>query len=86
MLMNHIDKIHRRDMILAPSRVSRNLRGHKKKLKKTRCINVVKKYSLPHRNINGCKELEEEDIEAQCTHKLKERLDKCKYGDRTLKP
>ena len=59
--MKGIDKIDKRDLFVWDER---DTRGHNKKLKKTRCLRDVKKYSFPYRCIDVWKNLPEEIIEA----------------------
>ena len=46
-------------------------------------MNDTKKYSFAHRSIDTWNELKEEVIMAKNVQKLKEKLDKFKYGDGT---
>ena len=59
-------------------------RGHKRKLKKERWLNNTTKYSFPHRSINKWNILKEV-IEVNSVHKLKQKLDQCRCGDRTTR-
>ena len=57
-LMNNLEETYRKDLILRRKGEARNLRGHKKKLKKGICLNNTKKYSFPQSidTRNGLKE------------------------------
>ena len=45
----------------------------------------TKKYSFPQRSIDTRNGLKEEMIMAKIVHQLKEKLDKYRYGDRTIR-
>lgn len=60
-------------------------RGHGKKLKKTRCRKDVKKYSFPYRCVDEWNRLDREIVEAVSIQSFKEKLDKYRHGDRTVR-
>ena len=71
-LMNNLEEIDRRDLILEENKVeARNLREHKKKLQKRIYLNDTKKYSFPQRIIHAWNKLKEEVIMAKYKHQLK---------------
>ena len=51
-LVNDLEKIDRRDLLLEGHREAGCLRGHGKKLRKGICLKNIKKFSFPHRNID----------------------------------
>ena len=59
------------------------LRGHGKKLRKGTCLRDIKKYSFPQRSVEVWNSLRQEVVEVSSVHQMKERLDKCRYGDGT---
>ncbi len=61
------------------------MRGYNKKLRKARCCYNVKKYSFPQRRVVTWTGLREEVVEASCVSQVKEKLGKCRYGDRTIR-
>ena len=62
----------------------KNLREHKK-LQKGICLNDTKKYSFPQRSIDTWNGMKEEVIMAKNVHQLKEKLDKYRNGNRTIR-
>ena len=60
-----------------------NTRGHGKKLRKTRCLKDVKKYSFPFRSIELWNSLDEEIIQSKSIHEFKAKIDHRRYGDGT---
>jgi len=60
-------------------------RGHEYKLKKTRCLNTVKKFSSPSRSIDAWSGRDTEVVQARNIHDFKTKLDKSRYGDRTIR-
>ena len=67
-LLNGMDKT---DMNILSKEEVAYTRGHKKKLKKGRCLNNTKKYSFPHKSIDAWNSLKEGVIEVNSVHKLK---------------
>ena len=63
---------------------SRQMRGHSRKIKKSRCLKDTRKYSFPHRIVDSWNGLKEEIVEATIIHKFNEIMDIWRYGDRTL--
>ncbi|MPC46755.1 hypothetical protein E2C01_040481 [Portunus trituberculatus] len=51
---------------------------------KSQCYRNIKKFSFPHRTVDIWNGLSEEIVPAESVHKFKEKLDKCRYGDRTV--
>ena len=82
-LMNKLEEKDRKDLILRRKRKAGNLRGDEKKLVKDICSNDTKKYNFLHRSIDTQNGQKEEMIMAKNVHQLKEKLDKCRYRDRT---
>lgn len=60
-------------------------RGHGRKLKKTRCRKDIKKFSFPYRCVDEWNKLDMVVIEARNVHEFKGKLDKCRYGDRSVR-
>ncbi|MPC14150.1 hypothetical protein E2C01_006907 [Portunus trituberculatus] len=48
-------------------------------------VRNIKKFSFPHRTVDIWNGLSEEIVTAETVHKFKEKLDKCRYGDRSLR-
>ncbi len=84
-LINHMDKVDNENLLLTREEENRQMRGHKKKLRKARCRNDVKKCSFPQRRVVTWNGLREEVVEASCVNQMKEKLDKYRYGDRTIR-
>ena len=76
-----IDKLDRNDLVEIER--TRELRGHRKKLKKGICRRDIKKYSFPYRSVEIWNGLSKEIVEAGSVHQMKEKLDKRSLGDRT---
>ena len=83
--MNNLEETDRKDLILKRKGEVRNLIGYMKKLQKGICLNDTKKYSFPQRSIDTWNGLKKEVVMAKNVHKLKEKLDKYVYGDRTTR-
>lgn len=83
-LANKMEKVDRTDLIPQPTEGERCTRGHRRKIKKTRCLSDIKKYSFPHRTIDIWNDLKEEVVMAKNVHMFKDKLDKYGYGDRTI--
>ncbi len=64
---------------------TRHTRGHSKKLRKGRCLNSIKKYSFPQRNIEVWNKLSDAVVSAKSVHNFKEKLGKCRYGNGTTR-
>ena len=82
-LLNRMDIVDNKDLLMREEIVGRSTRGHSMKLRKGRCLRDVKKYSFPQRCVEMWNELSEEVISAKSVHSFKERLDKYRYGDGT---
>ncbi len=78
-------KVDNENFLSSRKEESRQLRGPKKKLRKAGYRNKVKKYSFPQRRVVTWNELGEEVVEASCVSQMKEKLDKYRYGDRTIR-
>ena len=78
--MNGMDRLDRDDLFVWDAT---NTRGHGKRLKKTRCLQDVKKYSFPHRSIDAWNGLDSETVEAGCMHDFQAKSDRERYGDGT---
>ena len=76
--MNKMGKLDRDDLFVWNTR---NTRGYCKRLKKTRCLQDVKKYSFPHRCIDIWNGLDSETVKARCVHDRKAKIDTERYGD-----
>ena len=81
-IVKGMEKLDREDLI---SRDEGITRGHRFKLKKTRCLKDVKKDSFPYRCIDVWNGLDEEVVDAANVHTFKSRYDKCCYGDGTTR-
>ncbi len=81
-LMNNLEEIDRKDLILRGGREAGYLRGHMK-LKKGRCLNNVKMHSFSYRSIDIWNGLDEEVVGAVSVHYFKVKLDNNRYRDRT---
>ena len=84
-LYNKMEEADNEELLITERREIGFTRGHTKKLRKGRCLNNVKKNSFPHRNIEVWNKLSEEVISVKTVHQLKEKLDKCRYGDGTTR-
>ena len=82
-LLNGMDIVDNKDLLMRGEIVGRSTRGHSMKLRKGRCLQDVKKHSFPQRCVEMWNELSEEVISAKSVHSFKERLDKYRYGDGT---
>lgn len=60
-------------------------RGHGKRIKKTRCLKDIKKYTFPYRCVEEWNRLDREIVEAVSIQSFKEKLDKYRNGDRTVR-
>ena len=78
--MNGMNKLDRDDWFVWDTR---NTREHGKRLKKTRCLQDVKKYSFPHRCIDTWNGLDSKTVEVRCVHNFKAKIDRERYGDGT---
>ena len=78
--MKGMDKLDRDDLFVWDTR---STKGHGERLKKTRCLQDVKKYSFPHRCIDTWNGLDSETVEARCVHDFKTKIDRERYGDGT---
>ena len=63
---------------------TRQMRGHSRKINKSRCFKDTRKYSFPHRIVDTWNGLKEEVVAATNIHKYMVVLDIWRYGDRTL--
>ena len=78
-----MDELDRDDLIVREER--RELRGHSKKLRKGTCLKDIKKYSFPYRSVDMWNGLNKDIVEAGSVHQMKERLDRCRSGDGTVR-
>jgi len=60
-------------------------RGHGKKLRKTRCLKDVKKYSFPYRCADLWNSLDKAIVSSKSLHEFKTKLDRARPRDRTLR-
>ena len=63
-LMNNLEETDKKNFILRRKGEAKNLRGHKKKLRKGICLNDIKEYSFSPRSIDTWIGLKEEVIMA----------------------
>ena len=82
-IISGIEKIDNEELVVVKEEVSRT-RGHSMKIRKNQCVRDTKKYSFPHRIVDTWNGLNEEVVTANSVHNFKEKLDKWRYGDRTL--
>ena len=82
-VVNDMERIDRGDLVLERERLSQRTRGHSRKVEKSQCLRDIRKYSFPHRVVDAWNGLSEGVVTAANIHTFKERLDKCRYGDRT---
>lgn len=68
--MMEMEMINRYDMLID----TRNTRGHRKKLRKTRCLRDIKKHSFPHRCIETWNDLKKEKVQTKTIHEIKAKL------------
>ncbi len=71
--MQGIERIDRKKFLV---KNEGELRGHDKKLKKTRCRKHIKRYSFPYRCVDEWNRLDREIIDAVSIHSFKEKIDK----------
>ena len=83
-IVNRIDKIDKRDLVVLKEDDGGRMRGHSKKIRKRQCLRDIKKYSFPHRTVDVWNEFSEEIVTAASVQKFKEMLDIYRYGDRTI--
>ena len=82
-IINGIKKIDKEELVVVKQE-GRQTRGHSKKIRKSQCVGDIRKYSFPHRIVDTWNGLNEEVVTATNIHNFKEKLDKWRYGDRTL--
>ena len=83
-LVNGLERIDRQNLVTVTGGRDSRTRGHSKKIQKSHCLRDVRKYSFPHRTVDVWNGLSEEVVSATTSvHVFKEKIDKCKYGDRT---
>ena len=63
---------------------TQQIRGHSRKIKKSRRLKDTKKYSFPLSIVDTWNDLKEEVVTATNIHKFKEMLDIWGSGDKTL--
>ncbi|MPC69214.1 hypothetical protein E2C01_063431 [Portunus trituberculatus] len=51
---------------------------------KSQCLRNIKKFNFPHRMVDIWNVLSEEIVTGESVHKSKKKLDKFRYGDRSL--
>ena len=78
-----MEKIDMGDLVLERERRSQRTRGHSRIVEKNQFVRDIRKYSFPHRVVDAWNGLSEGVVTAANVHTFKERLDKCRYGDRT---
>ena len=81
-ILNGIEKLDEQNMEMEEK--TRQMRGHSRKIRKSRCLKDTKKYSFSHRIVDTWNGLKEEVVTSTNIHKFKEMLDIWRYGDRTL--
>ena len=82
-IVNAIEKLDNQNLVKMEEE-TRQMRGHSRKIKNSRCLKDTRKYSFSHRIVDTWNGLKEEVVEATSIHKFKEMLDIWRYGDRTL--
>lgn len=80
--MKGLEKVDREDLFVWDRSATR---GHGKKLKKSRCLRDIKKYSFPYRTVDAWNGLKPEIVQAKSIHEFKMKLDNIRYGDRTAR-
>ena len=80
--MKGLEKVDRDDLFVWNRR---STRAHGMKLRKTRCLRDIKKYSFPYRIIDTWNGLDSEIVSAKNIHEFKMKLDNMRYGDRTAR-
>ncbi len=83
-IVNHMEKIDRQDLVTLKEAGGRETRGHSRKIRKSQCLRNIKRFSFPHRTVDTWNGLSEEIVTADNVHIFKDKLDKCRYGDRSL--
>ena len=83
-IVNHIEKIDRQDLVTLKEDGGRETRGHSRKIRKSQCLRNIKRFSFPHRTVDIWNGLSEEIVTADNLHIFKDKLDKYRYGDRSL--
>ncbi|MPC68950.1 hypothetical protein E2C01_063163 [Portunus trituberculatus] len=58
-------------------------KGHEK-IKMMQCLKDIEKYSFPHRTVEKWNALDNGSVRAHSMYNFKEKLDKRRYGDKTL--
>ena len=81
-IVNSFEKLDEQNLEMEEE--TRQMRGHSRKIRKSRCLKDTKKYSFPHRIVDTWNGLKEEVVTATNIHKFKEMLDIWRYGYRTL--
>ena len=81
-LMTGKDYIDREELLVWDSRETR---GHGCKLRKSNYRRDIKKNSFPHRNVDTWNRLDNKVVQAKSISIFKEKLDKCRYGDGTVR-
>ncbi|MPC60474.1 hypothetical protein E2C01_054519 [Portunus trituberculatus] len=80
-----MEKIDRQDLVSLTEDGDTRTRGHSKKIMNSQCLRNIKKFSFPNRMMDIWNGLSEEEIvAAESEHTFKEKLDKCRYRDRSL--
>ncbi|MPC92212.1 hypothetical protein E2C01_087288 [Portunus trituberculatus] len=67
-----------------PGAVDRRTRGYEKKIRMRQCVKDIGKYSFPHRTVEKWNALDYGIVTAHRVHSFKGKLDKRRYGDKTL--
>ena len=83
-IVNHMEKIDRQDLVMLKEDGGRETRGHARKIRKRQCLRNIKKFSFPHRTVDVWNGLSEEIVTAENVHIFKDKLDKFRYGDRSI--
>ena len=82
-IVNGMEKMDKQDLVMMTEDQGRT-RGHSKKIRKRQCVKDIGKNSFPHRTVEKWNELNEEVVTAPNVQNFKQKLDKWRYGDRTL--
>ncbi|MPC31018.1 hypothetical protein E2C01_024292 [Portunus trituberculatus] len=80
-IVNSMEKTDKEVLVLVTE--DRRTRGHVKMIRMRQCVKDIGKYSFLHRTVKW-NALSDEVVTAHSVHNFKEKLEKWRYGDRTL--
>lgn len=78
--VKQMDMINRDDLLEWDTR---NTKGRRKNLRKTRFVRDIEKHSFPHRSIDTWNDLKKEIVQAKAINAFKPKLNKLSFGDGT---